>query len=178
MKIKIMYVCQSAGGGAAVYVRMLLKNIDNTCYEQILIGSDYYKKTEYTDSVNYFENIHMERDINLFKDFCSLFALRRIIKRYKPDIIYCHSSKAGALGRIANIGLRAKVIYNPHGWSFNMKCSSIKKVLYQCIERFLACFTDVIIAISNYEKSTAVKRHIAKKDKIKVILNGIDIEKI
>lgn len=28
---------------------------------------------------------------------------------------------AGGLGRIAVIGLLCKVVYNPHGWAFNMR---------------------------------------------------------
>mgnify|MGYP007121479644 FL=1 len=28
---------------------------------------------------------------------------------------------AGGLGRLAAIGLHCKVVYNPHGWAFNIK---------------------------------------------------------
>ncbi len=47
-------------------------------------------------------------------------AIRREIKKVNPDILYCHSSFAGGLGRMAAIGLHRKVVYNPHGWAFNM----------------------------------------------------------
>jgi hypothetical protein len=47
--------------------------------------------------------------------------IRHKVKGAKPDIVYCHSSFAGALGRIAVIGLPCKVVYNPHGWAFNMR---------------------------------------------------------
>ena len=56
--------------------------------------------------------------------------VRRLIRKYKPDVVYCHSSKAGAIGRMANVGLRNRdgrknaCVYNAHGWAFNMKGAS------------------------------------------------------
>ncbi len=44
-----------------------------------------------------------------------------------PDVIYMHSSKAGALGRLADIGFKNIVLYNPHGWAFNMNNISVIK---------------------------------------------------
>ena len=32
--------------------------------------------------------------------------VRKLIKKYVPDIVYAHSSKAGALARIADIGIK------------------------------------------------------------------------
>ena len=56
-----------------------------------------------------------------------------------PDVIYMHSSKAGALGRLADIGFKNIVLYNPHGWAFNMNnISVIKKKVYALIEKVLA----------------------------------------
>lgn len=50
-----------------------------------------------------------------------------IYKKYMPDVIYMHSSKAGALGRLADIGFKNIVLYNPHGWAFNMNNISVIK---------------------------------------------------
>ena len=32
--------------------------------------------------------------------------MSRVIRHYKLDVVYCHSSKAGVIGRIAEIGIK------------------------------------------------------------------------
>ena len=117
----------------------------------------------------------MHREINIIKDLKSCIAISDVIKKYDPDLIYLNSSKAGALGRIANLRYKKPIIYNPHGWAFNMKTSYLKKKVYIFIERLLSKYTDYIIAISNKEKESAIVNNIANDDKVKVIFNGIDI---
>ena len=81
------------------------------------------------------------------------------------------------MGRIAGIGVRnLKIIYNPHGWAFNMNCSEKKKKIYALIEKSLSLLTNIIINISKNEYLIAEKRKIPK-EKMIVIENGINIEK-
>lgn len=173
-KKKIMHIAQSPGG-VERYINMFLKNINSNEFENILICSQDYKEENYKGLVSAFESIDMIREINFRKDLKSIIEVRKLINKYKPDIVYMHSSKAGAIGRIANLGIKNKSIYNPHGWAFNMQCSSRKKKVYIYIEKILAKFVDIIIAISNYEKRSALQEKICSEKKIKVILNGIDI---
>lgn len=169
-----MHIVQSPGG-VERYILMLLKNMDLSKYDNILVCSFDYDKEKFKDIVIAFEQLDMVREISLKKDIFSIINVRRIIKKYNPDIVYMHSSKAGAIGRIANIGLKNKSIYNPHGWAFNIDCTKIKKNIYCYIERLLAHLCTYIIAISDYEKESAIRKKICKPDKIKVIYNGIDI---
>ena len=118
----------------------------------------------------------MKREIGI-NDFKAAWKIRKIIKKYNPDIVYAHSSKAGAIVRIANIGLKSKCIYNPHGWAFNMRGSKIKQLIYAIIEKIMVPFCDRIICISDYEKKSAIDMNICNENKIKVIVNGIDIKK-
>lgn len=171
--MKVLFIAQSAGG-VERYIKSLLQYINRKDYEILMVCSFDYKKEEASLYADYFVNIDMQRSINLLKDFNAILKIRRIIKREKPDIIYLHSSKAGALGRIADLGIKNKVIYNPHGWAFCMDCSRLKKMIYSMIERLLAPKADRIIAISQCEKNRALKSHICPSDKIQVILNGID----
>lgn len=174
MKKKIMIVVQSPGG-VERYIKMLLKYLKRSDFEIILVCSNDYIERKYLKLVDKFINVNMCRDINISIDLRGIIQIRKLIKKYNPEILYLHSSKAGALGRIANLGLKNRVLYNPHGWSFCMDCSSMKKNIYRLIEKILAIKTDKIIAISECEKSRAVENNICKADKIEVILNGIDI---
>ncbi len=172
---KIMHIVQSPGG-VERYIQMFLKYIDKSKYENVLVCSKDYNREYYLDFVSVFEYVDMIREVNLIHDLKSIVSVRKLIKKYKPDIVYCHSSKAGAIGRIADFGLHNIVVYNPHGWSFNMECSKKKKMFYQLVERWLAKLTYYIIAISDYEKVSALENHICNPEKIKIIYNGIDLD--
>lgn len=176
MRKRIMHIVQSAGG-VEVYIQMLLKYMPKDKFEHILVCSYDYSEKKFKDTVKAFEQVEMVREINVRKDYNAVKNVRKLIKKYNPDIVYTHSSKGGAIGRIANIGIKNKSIYNPHGWAFNMDCSNNKKRIYTIIEKMLAKFTDKIIAISDSEKQSALEKNICKSNEIEVIFNGIDIEK-
>lgn len=173
-KIRILHIAQAAGG-VDIYLKTLLKYMDTNKFENILVASQDYKKADYKQLVFAYETVEMNRTIGE-GDFKAVLIIRKIIKKFQPDIIYAHSSKAGALARLANMGIHNKCIYNPHGWAFNMQCSKKKKILYALIEKLEAPFSDKIICISEAERQSALKYKICKDKKLQVIYNGIDIE--
>lgn len=177
MKVKIMHIVQCAGG-VDCYLRMLLAHMNRSSFEHILVCSFDYNKEDYEHIVDTFIQVDMCNTLSLEKDRYATIKVRGLIREYRPDAIYCHSSKAGGIGRIANIGLGTPIVYNPHGWAFNMNSSWTKKELYLWIERILALFTTKLVAISNYEKLSAIENRVTSAKKIKVIFNGIDVENI
>lgn len=173
-KIRILHVAQAAGG-VDRYIRMLLKYLDKEKFENILVCSQDFREEDYRGLVDSFEQIEMTRAIG-GNDLKAIKAVRNLIKRYNPDIVYAHSSKAGAIARVADIGLKNRCVYNPHGWAFNMRCSAKKKAMYTAIEKIAAPFCDKIICISDAEKQSALDKKICREDKLQVIFNGVDIE--
>lgn len=173
-KIKILHVAQAAGG-VDRYLRMLLKYLDKDRFENIVVVSQDYKKRDYVGLVSNFEQVKMSRAIG-GNDLKAIREVRKQIKHYQPDIVYAHSSKAGAIARVADIGLKNHCIYNPHGWAFNMRCSRKKRKIYTAIEKMAAPFCEKIICISDAEKQSALKKKICCEDKLQVIYNGVDIE--
>lgn len=173
-KIRILHVAQAAGG-VDCYIRMLLKYLDKEKFENIMVCSQDFRKEDYNRLADHFEQIEMTRAIGV-NDLKVIKAVRKLIKKYNPDIVYAHSSKAGAVARVANIGIKNYCIYNPHGWAFNMKCSAKKKAMYTAIEKVAALFCDKIICISDAEEKSALEKKICREEKLQVILNGVDIE--
>lgn len=51
----------------------------------------------------------------------------------------------------------------------------LKRIVYLLIEKCLSPFTDKIVCISEAEKNSALHEHIAKKNKLELIPNGIDV---
>ena len=173
-KIRILHIAQAAGG-VDRYIRMLLKYLDKDKFENVLVCSQDFHKEDYDGLVDAFEQIEMNRAIGV-NDLKSIGKVRKLIKRYNPDIVYAHSSKAGAIARVADVGLKNRCVYNPHGWAFNMRCSAKKKAMYTAIEKMAAPFCDKIICISDAEKQSALDKKICREDKLQVIFSGVDIE--
>lgn len=173
-KIKILHVAQAAGG-VDRYIRMLLKYLDKEKFENILVCSQDFNREDYDGLVDSFEQIEMNRAIGV-SDLSSIKEVRKLIKKYSPDIVYAHSSKAGAIARVEDIGLKNHCVYNPHGWAFNMRCSDKKRAMYTAIEKMAAPFCEKIICISDAEKQSALEKKVCRDDKLQVIFNGVDIE--
>ncbi|MFJ4086259.1 glycosyltransferase [Pseudomonas psychrophila] len=123
------------------------------------------------------------QNVSIFKrperSLLSLFyfakALIKATWHNKPDIIHLHSTFAGIIGRIILIIMKPlrnpKVVYCPHGFSFLMEGSALKKSIFSTIEIALSYATDKIICVSQFEKNAAIKAGIPDK-KICVIYNG------
>lgn len=170
-KIKIMHVAECAGG-VDRYLRSLVKYIDHNKFENVMVLSQLYRQEDYMELADKVEIINMSHGIGI-KALLSAKKVRNLIKQYEPDVVYGHSSIAGAITRLANIGLKSKCIYNPHGWCFNMQ--NRKKNLYILLEKMMAPFCEKIICISDAEKESALEKKICGNDKLKVIYNGIDL---
>lgn len=175
--IRVLHISQ-ADGGVACYLQMLLRHLDTRIISNSLVCANQFNEADFKPLVDDFSQIRMKREISLKSDFKAMLALRKYIKVHNPDIIYCHSSKAGALGRLAVLGMQNPVVYNAHGWAFNMKCSRIKVLIYKYVEKFLAYFTDSIICISDFEKESALRNGVGNQEKLQVIYNGVDVDAI
>ncbi len=121
----------------------------------------------------------MKRSINPKFDFVAYQKIKELIRKYKPDIVHTHASKAGALGRYAAINLKVPVIVHTfHGHVFDAYFSSFQASFYKRIERNLAKKSSKIIAISEKQKSDLTNKfRICKKEKVEVIPLGFDLSR-
>lgn len=178
-KIKVLHVAEAAGG-VEKYLEDLFKYSDSDKFENILICSQNYECQKFKPLVKKIITIKMAHQVDVILDLKAESTIRKVIQQENPDIVYAHSSKAGALARIANIGINNKVIYNPHGWAFNEDKIGVKKqvkhILFKNIEKIETRFTDKIICISSFEKKTALNNHIAPEEKLQVMYSGIDFD--
>jgi glycosyltransferase involved in cell wall biosynthesis len=117
-------------------------------------------------------------------DLKSLFIIRKIIKRFKPDILHTHTAKAGTLGRLAALSLVApilrskkmRVFHTFHGHTFHSYFNRIKTFIFILVERLLARFSDRIIVVSEQQKKDICDTYkIAPEKKVQVIRLGFDL---
>jgi len=171
-KKSIMHVAECAGG-VDRYLSLLLPPLNDE-FENIFVCSQQYDIEKWERLIDKVELLEMNNRMSLKADLKAILKLRKLIKKYNPDIIYFHSSKAGGIGRLANIGLCKKVIYNPHGWAFKMKNNN-KSLAFLVIEKLLSLITTKIVTISDFEKKIALDKTICVENKLVVIKNGVDI---
>ncbi len=178
MSKRILHIAEAPGGVERYLVTLLTKLRKYPEFEHILVCSPAFDSSKFNGLVNNIEVIDsMQNAISFSNDAKAVRAVRKVIKKYQPDVVYCHSSKAGAIGRMADAGIKNRLLYNAHGWSFNMKTAGGKKIkMYEMIEKALALTTDKIVCISEYEKKSALEHGICKEEKLVVINNGIDFD--
>ena len=114
--------------------------------------------------------IDMERGPAPMSDLAAIVHLRRLIRDFQPDIIHLHSTKAGLLGRLAACGSKARVIYTPHCFAFEME--SPLHGLYFLLEKMLIPLTDTVIAVCGNEENAARKLGYSAES-VHCIHNGI-----
>ena len=167
-KIRVLHVAEKVGE-VDTYLKMLFRYSDSSRVENILVCSEAYDTRDYYGVADSVEQIHMEHDISMSENGRTVRKLREIIERYSPDIVYAHSYRSGILLRIADLGIRNRVAYNPHGWLFNRRIDSGKRRKMTAAEKILILFTDLVICGSEAEKNYAIKHTIVPEKKIRVI---------
>ena len=88
----------------------------------------------------------LRRALSPIYEVKALVEMRRLYRKYKPDIIHLHSSKAGLLGRLTFP--KSKIVYTVHGFD------SIRVVYrkYLPLERYMQRRCQAIIAVSKYDE--------------------------
>lgn len=114
------------------------------------------------------ENIpSLVRRISPLNEVKTMFALRKLYRKYKPDIIHLHSSKAGLLGRL--IFPKSKIVYTVHG--FDSIRTAFRKFLP--LERALQYRCAAIVGVSRYDeeglKAEGITSHVS------FVYNGISM---
>ena len=178
MSIRIMHVAEAPGGVERYLVTLLTKLKQYPEFEHILVCSSAFDGNKFRGLVSDILVVDELRNaISPVHDFRAIRAVRKHIRQYKPGIVYCHSSKAGAVGRVANLGTGIRCLYNAHGWAFNMRGKSrIKTEIYRQVEKLLAPATDRIVCISDSERRSALEHRICGENRLVVIENGIDFD--
>lgn len=156
-------------GGAQKYVQELAKSLDSEKFQaRILTGG--------TGGVKFLSN-SIRPHFLFINDLLALFELVFVFRKEKPDTVHLNSSKAGVVGAIAaKIAGVPKVIFTAHGWVFNPdnKLGWLRRQLYIRLHKIAARFQDKIISVSEYDSQLAIWHHVAQKEKLATVYNGIE----
>lgn len=149
----------------------------------IVYGEKEEDEQEYTALLNEAANVEfiklhsLRRSVNPLNDLKSVWKLRKIIRKFKPDLVHTHGSKPGFAGRIAAKLEKTKcIIHTFHGNLFHSYYNSLVSKSICVFERKLASITDFIVALGE-EQATELseKYRIAPQHKIVKIPLGVDV---
>jgi glycosyltransferase involved in cell wall biosynthesis len=175
MAPRILLVHEPPDGGVANHVMQLALGLSEHGLSVEVAGPrlSAIRRSLLTAGVPYHE-VDLERSYRRpDRDAAAAAQLRRIVRRRGVEIVHSHSSKAGALARLAALGTPARSVYTPHCFGFVGDVSPQRRVAVTAIERVLARSTDAIICVSEAERRRALDRRIAPPSKLHTILNGV-----
>jgi glycosyltransferase involved in cell wall biosynthesis len=172
-------------GGPAVQVSGLMRGFDASVFEHELVTgycaddeADYLEKVA-TD-VKAIRIDGLGRSIKPRADLTALFAIVKEIRRFKPDVIHTHTAKAGVVGRIASIvsGHKSVRVHTFHGHLLNGYFGAGKTKLVILIEKFLALFTDQLLAVGAKVKEDLLAVGIGNPNKFGVMPPGLQLAEV
>lgn len=121
----------------------------------------------------------MVRQISPVNDGIAYRKIKRLIEKFRPDIVHTHAAKSGLLGRLAADACKVPVIVHTfHGHVFHSYFSKWKTNTFINIERYLAKRSTGIIAISELQKHELTNIYkICPPEKMQIIPLGLDLDK-
>jgi glycosyltransferase involved in cell wall biosynthesis len=179
--IKVMQIIARMNvGGPAVIVADLMRGLDSSKFEQILItGYCDNNEADYLDEiatdVKATRIAGLGRSVSPLADLKAFIGLLSTIREFKPDVIHTHTAKAGVLGRIAAIvaGRGAIRVHTFHGHLLHGYFAPWKTKLVVLIEKLLASRTNYLVAVGTQVKNDLLKAGIGHESQFRVFFPGL-----
>ena len=178
-RIKLLVVSEPGVAGVKRHVCDLLRHIDTAAFDVHFVYSLTRADQTYRSEIAGFvkrgiacSEIPMRREISPVHDARAFGSLAAVIRRFQPDIIHAHSSKAGFLSRAARVVTRspAVTIYTPHA----MPCYF--STCFRYLEKLAACWTDWIVAVSPSEAEDIASWNLLPEAQIQTVTLGVDAD--
>jgi len=163
-------------GGAQSHVYELMKNVRLSYQiEPILITGREGWLTEQARNLQIETHIvpDLVREISPVHDWRANCEVQKLLKEIKPDLVHCHSSKAGIIGRWAAMQCHIPSVFTAHGWAFTDGVPEKKRKVYRFIEKMAGKWCKKIICVSDYDKNLALREIPELKDKLVTVHNCI-----
>jgi glycosyltransferase involved in cell wall biosynthesis len=177
MRIAYLITRMDNTGGAQNHVRDLCLWLKENGHDPIVVtgARSPICQTLFEAGVRVVEARALAGPLRPLKDARAVLQISRILKTCAPDLLSCHSSKAGILGRIVAKAIGIPVIFTAHGWTFAQGASGLSRFAGKLIERACGPLSDHIITVSHYDRRLALSARTAPPDRITTIHSGMPL---
>ena len=178
----ILLVIETGGGGSGRHIIDLIKILSERGHHIHLLYSTKRADPWFSGALKTLatlKNVEIQevpmRQAPHLDDFLAIQQIRSYIKQHGPfDVIHGHSSKGGALARIAALGCPGVSLYTPHAFrTMDIALTPLPKLFYSSIERLLGFIGDGVILVSSEEKTHALQQCKLQSDKLFIVENGL-----
>jgi glycosyltransferase involved in cell wall biosynthesis len=167
-------ITESEKGGAQVHVADLVSGCRDYCEVALATGDKgYLTSTVEAMGVPSYVVPGLVRPFSIPADLRALAGLVRLIREVRPDVVHAHTYKAGLLGRTAAFMCGVPSVYTAHTWCFQPGTGAWWKKLGLFGEWFAARLSHRIITVSEANRDIARAHHVAARDRMEVVYNGI-----
>jgi glycosyltransferase involved in cell wall biosynthesis len=119
----------------------------------------------------------LRRSIHPWHDWRASIALRRTLKKFKPDVVHTHSAKGGLLGRKVAWDLNVPaVVHTVHGAPFHPFQSALAREFFRRCERWAARHCHHMISVADAMTDLMVEHGVAAREKFTTIYSGMDVQ--
>lgn len=175
--MKIVYIITRSDvlGGASVHLLDLAKGMIEKGHQvHILVGgTGAFTESLDKNNIAYTSLTHLKRELSVQHEVLGYFEIKKQLELLNPDIVHCHSTKAGLLGRLAAKSLNIPVVFTAHGWAFTDGVGSKKQKIYAHVERALSKLSDAIISVSDYDRQHGFKHNVGTQQLVTTVHNGV-----
>lgn len=168
---RVLLVHQPTDGGVARHVTDLAIGLQERGFQAVLCGPS--RPAGLPSSCAHIR-LDLRRAIAPGADPAAVVRLARIVSEVDPALIHAHSSKAGAVARLAKLlHPRVPVVYTPHGYAFAGHFSrELERSAYREIERMLARLADRVLCVCEAEARLACM--VGPAERVRIVHNGIE----
>lgn len=110
--------------------------------------------------------------IDPISDLKALGSVAKLIRGIQPDLVHCHTTKAGLIGRLAARAVNVPAVFTAHTWCFSEGTSLAWRALGRPCETIAALCSKKIITVSEANRTAAIDKHIARAEKFITVHNG------
>lgn len=164
----IVHVIESFAAGSLTALSTLCTHVCNDVRHSILYSLRPETPSDFREAfpaTTRFIHVPMHRKVHPWDDVRAYCTIITLLRQLQPDVVHCHSSKAGVLGRLAAWRAHIPCAYTPHSFAFlRTDIPLCLRVLYKNVERVMAHFGQATIACG--EEEYLLAQHFSPKNAV------------
>ncbi len=170
-------------GGPALHALLLNERLDPARYDSRLVAGRVgeaegdYLALHGAVPDRFVSVPALGRDVEGWRDWSAFWSLVRLMRTFRPHVVHTHTSKAGAVGRLAATVCRVPVVVHTyHGHVFDAYFSPLTTRLVVAAERLLARGASALVAVTARVRRDVLARGIGSDSKVVVVSLGLDLD--